>query len=128
TYDLAKYSRSYNHTPSAQSEGLGELQWQHFTNPVIRLTMETRKGANGHLESYRLKITWMFSAGADSMDVDQREVVFVFSLRIQEDLDLVAYSSLPSLQAPQGMPLKAVYQDAVVGIRYQHPRVSPPGT
>lgn len=54
--------------------------------------------------------------------------VLTVCLRIQEDLDLVAYSSLPSLQAPQGMPLKAVYQDAVVGIRYQHPRVSPPGT
>ncbi|KAI0821699.1 hypothetical protein BC628DRAFT_809252 [Trametes gibbosa] len=116
TYDLAKYSRAYNHLHSEA----GHLQWQHFTNPIIRLTMETRKGVDGHLESYRLKIIWMFSAGIDSMDVDQRDVVF-------EDLDLVSYSSSPPLQAPQGMPLKAVYQDAVVGIRYQHPRVSPLG-
>lgn len=41
---------------------------------------------------------------------------------------MVAYSSLPSLQTPQGMPLKAVYQEGVVGIRYQHPRIAPPGT
>lgn len=45
----------------------------------------------------------------------------------QEDLDLVAYSTMSSFQAPQGMPLKAVYQGAVVGLRYQHPRVAPPG-
>ncbi|OJT05791.1 hypothetical protein TRAPUB_3370 [Trametes pubescens] len=83
--------------------------------------METRKSLDGHLESYRLKIVWTFSAGLDAMDVDQREVGF-------EDLDLVAYSSLPSLQTPQGMPLKAVYQEGVVGIRYQHPRIAPPGT
>ncbi|KAI0630109.1 hypothetical protein C8Q77DRAFT_1211875 [Trametes polyzona] len=120
TYDLVKYSRAYSHSHKTQAEQT-DLQWQHFVNPVIRLTMDTRKSYTGTLESYRLRITWTFSAGFDSMDVDQREVVF-------EDLDLVTYSSLPSLQAPQGMPLKAVYQDATVGIRYQHPRVPPPGT
>ncbi|KAI0369671.1 hypothetical protein BV20DRAFT_1044323 [Pilatotrama ljubarskyi] len=119
TYELAKYSRAYNHSAGTQSQQLG-LQWQHFVNPVIRLAMDTRKSAEGHLESYRLRIVWTFSAGLDSMDVDQREVVF-------EDLDLVTYSSMPSLHAPQGLPLKAVYQDAVVGLRYQHPRVTPPG-
>ncbi len=46
---------------------------------------------------------------------------------MQEDLDLVAYSVMPTFQAPQGVPLKAVYQGAVVGLRYQHPRVAPPG-
>ncbi|EIW63622.1 uncharacterized protein TRAVEDRAFT_43905 [Trametes versicolor FP-101664 SS1] len=121
TYDLTKYSRAYNQTPSSTQSDQGELQWQHFVNPIIRLTMETRKSLDGHLESYRLKIVWTFSAGLDAMDVDQREVGF-------EDLDLVAYSSLPSLQTPQGMPLKAVYQEGVVGIRYQHPRIAPPGT
>ncbi|KAL1941978.1 hypothetical protein VTO73DRAFT_6508 [Trametes versicolor] len=121
TYDLTKYSRAYNQTPSSTQSDQGELHWQHFVNPIIRLTMETRKSLDGHLESYRLKIVWTFSAGLDAMDVDQREVGF-------EDLDLVAYSSLPSLQTPQGMPLKAVYQEGVVGIRYQHPRIAPPGT
>ncbi|KAI0355726.1 hypothetical protein OH77DRAFT_1589713 [Trametes cingulata] len=120
TYELVKYSRAYNHTATDAQSPQAELQWQHFVNTVIRLAMDTRKTSDGTLESYRLRIVWTFSAGLDSMDVDQREVVF-------EDLDLVTYSSMPSLQAPQGMPLKAVYQDAVVGLRYQHPRATPPG-
>lgn len=78
TYDLTKYSRAYNQTQGTQSDQ-GELQWQHFVNPIIRLTMETRKSLDGHLESYRLKIVWTFSAGLDAMDVDQREVGFVCS-------------------------------------------------
>ncbi|KAJ8463228.1 hypothetical protein ONZ51_g10389 [Trametes cubensis] len=121
TYELVKYSRAYNHsTPTTPSEQ-AELQWQHFVNPVIKLTMDTRKDTTGHLESYRLRIVWTFSADPHAMDVDQREVVF-------EDLDLVTYSAMPNLQASMhGIPLKAVYQDAVVGLRYQHPRVAPTG-
>ena len=46
--------------------------------------------------------------------------------RVQEDIDLVAYSAVPSFQTLQGVPIKAVYQGAVVGMRYQHPRVIPP--
>jgi hypothetical protein len=44
---------------------------------------------------------------------------------MQEDLDLLAFS--PPLSAgqtymrPEGLPLKAVYRDALVGIRYLHP-------
>ncbi|OSD07122.1 hypothetical protein PYCCODRAFT_1422572 [Trametes coccinea BRFM310] len=124
TYELVKYSRAYGHAKisSNQSEqAAAELQWQHFVNPVIRLTMNTRKSAEGHLESFRLKIVWTFSAGPNAMDVDQREVVF-------EDLDLVTYSSVTSLQPSQGMPLKAVYQGATAGLRYQYPRASGTGT
>ncbi|KAI0645950.1 hypothetical protein C8Q79DRAFT_1001419 [Trametes meyenii] len=120
TYEITKYSRAYNHASNPLS-GQPDLQWQHFVNPVIRLTLDARKSGVGHLESYRLKIIWTFNAELNSMDVDQREVVF-------EDLDLVTYSSMPSLQGPQGMPLKAVYQDSTVGLRYQHPRVIAPGT
>ncbi|KAI0762122.1 hypothetical protein BD413DRAFT_484914 [Trametes elegans] len=119
TYELVKYSRAYNHTPGTLPEH-PELQWQHFANPVIRMTMDSKKSTSGGLESYRLRIVWNFNSELNSMDVDQREVVF-------EDLDLVSYSSLPTTQAPQGMPLKAVYQGSTVGLRYQHPRVTPPG-
>ncbi|KAI8993872.1 hypothetical protein BD414DRAFT_480697 [Trametes punicea] len=119
TYGLVKYSRAYGHNPNAPSDQ-SELQWQHFVNPVIQLTMDTRRSTEGQLESYRLKIIWMFSSGPNSMDLDQREVIF-------EDLDLVTYSTMPSLQPSQGMPLKAVFQGAIVGLRYQHPRVTPAG-
>lgn len=46
---------------------------------------------------------------------------------MQEDMDLVTYSAMPSFQVPQGMPLKAVYQSAVVGLRYQFPKIAPLG-
>lgn len=52
---------------------------------------------------------------------------------VQEDLELLAFSSEEMIQsqkqvfAVHGLPLKAVYRDAVVGIRYLHPRVVPPG-
>ncbi|KAF8554195.1 hypothetical protein OG21DRAFT_1509207 [Imleria badia] len=73
----------------------------------------------------RLRISW--SLHTESNDIDQREVVF-------EDLELLSFSSLPAfqasaaLQSDQGLPLKAVYRDAVVGIRYLHPRTIPPGS
>ncbi|KAI0744260.1 hypothetical protein C8Q80DRAFT_887487 [Daedaleopsis nitida] len=119
TFELVKYSRAYNQsTNSAASQS--DLEWQHFSNPVIRLTLDIKKSPAGKLESYRVRIVWSFGAGANAMDVDERDVVF-------EDLDLVAYSALPSLQAPLGMPLKAVYQAATIGLRYQFPRVAPPG-
>ncbi|KAI9061788.1 hypothetical protein FKP32DRAFT_1630797 [Trametes sanguinea] len=123
TYELVKYSRAYGHTAgnTQSDQATAELQWQHFVNPVIKLTMDTRKSAEGHLESYRLRIVWTFSAGPHAMDVDQREVIF-------EDLDLVTYSSISAMQSSQGMPLKAVYQGATVGLRYQHPRSSGLGT
>ena len=76
TYDLTKYSRAYSHSTNPSS-AQGELEWQHFANPVIHLTLDTKKSREGRLESLRLKIIWKFSAGADAMDLDQNEVVFV---------------------------------------------------
>ncbi|KAM5533911.1 hypothetical protein V8D89_012451 [Ganoderma adspersum] len=114
TFELIKYSRAYSHSPQA------ELEWQHFVNPVIRLMLDTRKTSGGHLESYRIRINWTFSTGQDAMEVDRREMVF-------EDLELMNYSGLPSQQPTQGIPLKAVYQGSVVGLRYQHPCVPPAG-
>jgi hypothetical protein len=42
-------------------------------------------------------------------------------LSLQEDIDLLALSVLPQHQA-QGLSLKAVYRDTVVGMRYLHSR------
>lgn len=50
---------------------------------------------------------------------------FWLTVSIQEDIDLLTLSCLPQPRAPkqptQGLPLKAVYRDTVVGIRYLHP-------
>ncbi|KAH9935638.1 uncharacterized protein B0H18DRAFT_1207200, partial [Fomitopsis serialis] len=114
TYNLVKYSRSCT---NGRSEA--EQEWQHFTNPIITLVVDARKKANvGELESLRTRVIWTLSASKDSMDVDQREVVF-------EDLDMHVLSLTPPTH---GLPLKAVYRDTVVGIRYMHPRVVPAGS
>lgn len=51
---------------------------------------------------------------------------FALKATPQEDLDLLSFSSLPGSgsSSDHGLPLKAVYRDAVVGIRYLHPRVA----
>lgn len=69
TYPLAKYSKSYPSTLQKAAESTPE--WQHFTNPSIRLVLDVRKGAQ--LESVRLRIMWSMDSDSDPA---QREVVF----------------------------------------------------
>ncbi|KAH8107798.1 hypothetical protein BXZ70DRAFT_912663 [Cristinia sonorae] len=128
TYTLTKYSRCYpQHASLYQSQAQRQTdEWQHFTNPVMRLILDVKKRVSGDLEAYRLRIVWSLNTnmGPDAMDVDvdQRDVVF-------EDLELLAFSKVPYDPQTQaaGLPLKAVYRDAIVGIRYLHPRIVPPG-
>jgi len=65
TYVLGKYSRSYPMQEIQASE------WQHFTNPVIRLVLDVNKATQ--LQSVRLRILWTMDPARDS---DQREMVF----------------------------------------------------
>ncbi len=85
-YELTKYSRAYSQ-PTNQGSVQTELEWQHFANPVIRLTLDMKKSSEGRLESLRLRIIWKFSAGADAMDVDQNEVVFVRARLVLRDFN-----------------------------------------
>ncbi len=73
-YTLTKYSRCYSSANAATQQG---EQWQHFSNPVIKLSLDAKKRLSGELESYRLRIIWGISAVADAMDTDTREIVFV---------------------------------------------------
>lgn len=75
TYLLSKYSRAQ----LSQDSGVRELEaeWQHFTNPTIRLVLDIKKSGKGELESYRVRIIWSLNAAQDSMDVDQQDVLFV---------------------------------------------------
>lgn len=66
TYVLTKYSKSY---PTAAQPDTTE--WQHFTNPTMRLVLDMKKGTE--LESVRLRILWSMDSLASS---DPREVVF----------------------------------------------------
>ncbi|KAI6021431.1 hypothetical protein BKA83DRAFT_674614 [Pisolithus microcarpus] len=114
-FALTKYSRGATHSQLA-----AENEWQHFTNPIMKLLLDVKKSpSSGELLSLRLRIFWCIDMQAIDMQVDQREVVF-------EDLELLSFSSLSAIRtqngSEQGLPLRAVYRDAVVGIRYLHPK------
>lgn len=67
TYALGKYSRSYPTKDQAS-------EWQHFTNPVIRLVLDVRKATE--LESVRLRILWTMEPAHVASSSDEREMVF----------------------------------------------------
>ena len=72
---LTKYSRSYS-SPSTQNKA-AESEWQHFTNPVMRLHLDAKKSPSEELISLRMRILWNIEMQGSDVDVDQREVVFV---------------------------------------------------
>ncbi|KAF9529235.1 hypothetical protein CPB83DRAFT_852910 [Crepidotus variabilis] len=125
SYVLQKYSRAYPRKRSV-SKSQTETQdpadviseWQHFTNPTIRLVLEVKSTPSGGTESVRLRIIWQMGSEQDSSS-NQQDFTF-------EDLDLLSFadmaSNIPKTQVLEGLPLKAVYRDAVVGIRYLHNR------
>ncbi|KAI0315464.1 hypothetical protein OF83DRAFT_352342 [Amylostereum chailletii] len=119
SYDLAKFSRETQAQAQAQSQGLhpssGVLEWQHFVEPVIKLSLDIRKNEQGNLESVKLRVVWDMSAG--DMNTIGSDVVL-------ETLDLLSFSEVLPIggqtTAPEDLPLKAIYRDSTVGIRHLH--------
>ncbi|EIN11717.1 hypothetical protein PUNSTDRAFT_131874 [Punctularia strigosozonata HHB-11173 SS5] len=123
-YVLARYSRSYpsseapNSSATGASEREGTSEWEQFFKPLLQLTLQRTVGAeNNTIESVRLRIAWDMSPQGDPQEI------------VLEDLDLLSFSTMGSARAfpqqSQGLPLRAVYQDALVGIRYLHLHPSP---
>jgi len=61
TYPLLKYSRSYpigggNTTTTTHD-------WQHFTNPSLRLVLDVTKTEKSELRSVRIKVIWTIQNG-----------------------------------------------------------------
>ena len=77
SYAIDKYSRSYT-SPlvCAQSQDLGttQLDWQHFSNPVITLTLDVKKSMDNNFESVRLRVLWNMDMGHDGVE---REITMV---------------------------------------------------
>jgi len=148
SYVLVKYSRAYptkRTTQNTQSGSELASEWQHFTNPTIRLMLDVTRSSKENIESVRLRVLWQINNETDIGNNNQPDVVFAslffydnlkhqtllydrFSDSCsQEDLDLLSFS-LDSVslnarkQTLESLPLKAVYRDTVVGIRYLHPR------
>jgi len=62
TYPLLKYSRSYpigggNTTTTTAHD------WQHFTNPSLRLVLDVTKTEKSEVRSVRIKVIWTIQNG-----------------------------------------------------------------
>lgn len=73
TYILSKYSRSYpgkqtiNRTQTQTQTGPGTAsEWQHFTNPVIRLVLDVKTSSSAEIESVRLRILWNMNSDMEN--------------------------------------------------------------
>lgn len=74
SYSLSKYSRSYpvKRTTAlkthlgAKPETQVTPEWQHFTNPIIRLVLDVKMTTKKELESVRLRIIWEMNNGPDT--------------------------------------------------------------
>ncbi|KAH6914344.1 hypothetical protein BKA70DRAFT_1143189, partial [Coprinopsis sp. MPI-PUGE-AT-0042] len=116
TYIISKYSKaSAAKKPQNQQQ---QPEWQHFTNPVLKVVLDKTKAQDGQIESLRLRIIWTLGDEDDTMSVSgQTPVVF-------EDMDLISFSDTSKYklqrQAAEGLPLKAVYRDSVVCVRFLH--------
>ncbi|KAF7295463.1 hypothetical protein MIND_01086100 [Mycena indigotica] len=102
TFTLEKYSRAY----SNKKESNGGSEWQHFTNPVLRLILDMKMSPE-KAESFRLRVVWtMHSSGTAPQDI------------VLEDLDLLSFSSLSDVFKSESSPLKGVYRETTFGLRY----------
>ncbi|EAU91441.2 hypothetical protein CC1G_01930 [Coprinopsis cinerea okayama7 len=111
-YIIQKYSKAYTKNKGQKQQQAPE--WQHFTNPALKVVLDKTKTRQGEVESLRLRIIW-------TMNDDDGEGI---SSQSPEDLDLFSFSNfdnaLPQTKHTEGLPLKAVYRDTVVCIRYLH--------
>ncbi|KAF8904425.1 hypothetical protein CPB84DRAFT_1845378 [Gymnopilus junonius] len=126
TYVLSKYSRSYpakraNQNSQTQTRTGSELSsdWQHFTNPIIHLVLDVESTSNGEIRSVRLRILWQLNV---DLDTAYNQADMVFARRFRSSFFSATLSNTPRKNQAEGLPLKAVYRDSVVGIRYLHSR------
>ena len=82
SYILSKYSRSYpakrtiNKTQTQTQPGLETTsEWQHFTNPVIRLVLDVKTSSSAEIESVRLRIMWHMNSDIEN-DSNNSAVAF----------------------------------------------------
>lgn len=84
SFILAKYSRAYPSKRTAQRaqkepQNGSEMasEWQHFTNPTIRLVLDVKSTPDDGIESVRLRILWQINSEVDPGYNNQQDVVFV---------------------------------------------------
>jgi hypothetical protein len=69
TYSLVKYSRSY------PAENTSNADWQHFTNPILRLVLDVTRTDKSEIQSVRLRVIWTLQNGGIITVNDNPEIV-----------------------------------------------------
>jgi len=84
SYILTKYSRSYPVKRTLQKAQIGlksgpetAQEWQHFTNPTIRLVLDVKTSGIGEAQSVRLRILWQMDVELNQPDVSFASFFFV---------------------------------------------------
>ncbi|BGP33775.1 hypothetical protein JCM10296v2_005579 [Rhodotorula toruloides] len=139
---LEKYSRSRSLAedgPPAKKRRIGELagqasdehnEWDHYSQPQLALRLETifaqaPSGSSLSSGGTYYPVRMILSVTFDPLYRDARSFTQTGGGQGQQpltldSLDLTSFSS-PSIRAatpPDQLPLKAVYRDAVMGLRY----------
>jgi hypothetical protein len=55
-------------------------EWQHFTNPVIRLVLDVKTSSSAEIESVRLRIMWHMNSDIET-DSNNSAVTFASLFR-----------------------------------------------
>jgi len=63
TYPLLKYSRSYPIGGGNTTTTTTAHDWQHFTNPSLRLVLDVTKTEKSEVRSVRIKVIWTIQNG-----------------------------------------------------------------
>ncbi|THH09384.1 hypothetical protein EW145_g2046 [Phellinidium pouzarii] len=112
-FTLTKYSRAVFKQDGSQMRQF----WHHHTQPTLRLLLEMRKSVQGVLESARIRVVWTVDRGtAFPNNKSSQENVII------DDIDLLTIRRHVRPFPTQGLPLKAVFRDNMIGIRYLPPQ------
>ncbi|KAJ7024322.1 hypothetical protein C8F04DRAFT_1132140 [Mycena alexandri] len=124
TYILEKYSRAYS--PKKAS---GSSEWQHFTNPVLRLILDSKIAPENQNRdameeassgpSMRLRIVWTMNGGGAAASGAAQDVVLVCLFALEQPARvllpqdrhggqrLAAQGRLPRYDVWPAIPLRA---------------------
>ncbi|EJD52547.1 hypothetical protein AURDEDRAFT_158279 [Auricularia subglabra TFB-10046 SS5] len=107
---LAKFS-----SKSRRSDG-SHADWMHWASPTLLITLAVSAASDGSVNAANLSVVWRRDGG----DNGRGDITL-------EELDLLSFSQI-SPSPLQMRPLRAVYNGAIVGIRYMHPLIVPPSS
>ena len=114
-WQLEKYSRSRSLSDSSAPPSAPPVEWDHYTQPRLALRLEAKYTNTAHAVPNQLLLQVTY----DPLYRDRTPAAASAPLLL-DSIDLASFSNPQLAHAtPKGqLPLKAVYRDAVLGLRY----------